>query len=86
MRIPPAAGPVQRTRAAAGESTADSVATFQKGKFPTGGVCRDDGTSELHLITCGGEFAKERHRDSSVLVFTGLKGRIRAWAPGAAPP
>ncbi|WP_371540085.1 sortase [Streptomyces sp. NBC_01023] len=56
---------VHREDGTTADFAVDSVDTFQRDKFPTGRVYKNNGKSELHLITCGGEFTKDRRTPTS---------------------
>lgn len=51
----------------------DSVETFSKANFPDERVYADNGTAQLRLITCGGEYdKKEKDYKDNVVVFAHL--------------
>ncbi|WP_406388217.1 class F sortase [Streptomyces sp. NBC_00887] len=51
----------------------DSVETFSKANFPDERVYADDGTAQLRLITCGGEYDKKaKDYKDNVVVFAHL--------------
>ncbi|PWI42241.1 class F sortase [Streptomyces sp. ICBB 8177] len=52
--------------------TVYGVALYPKAGFPARRVYGDTGQPELRLITCGGDFTKERGYDSDVVVFARL--------------
>ncbi|WP_405809059.1 class F sortase [Streptomyces sp. NBC_01520] len=53
----------------------DSVETFSKADFPNDRVYADNGTAQLRLITCGGEFdKKEKDYKDNVVVFAHMVG------------
>ncbi|MFE6036581.1 class F sortase [Streptomyces sp. NPDC056452] len=53
----------------------DSVETFSKANFPDERVYADNGTAQLRLITCGGEYDKKaKDYKDNVVVFAHLAG------------
>ncbi|MEU4261971.1 class F sortase [Streptomyces sp. NPDC025273] len=57
----------------------DSVETFSKANFPNERVYADNGTAQLRLITCGGEYdKKEKDYKDNVVVFAHLAAAKRA--------
>ena len=61
--------------------TVTEVATYPKSAFPAQRVYGGQGTSELVLVTCGGEFDHQaRSYRSNVVAYTSLTGTVPASA------
>ncbi|WP_250550513.1 class F sortase [Pseudonocardia sp. H11422] len=59
--------------------TVTEVATYPKSEFPAQRVYGGQGTSELVLVTCGGEFDRQaRSYRSNVVAYTSLTGTAPA--------
>ncbi|WP_344896460.1 class F sortase [Actinomadura meridiana] len=62
----------------------DGVRRVSKDRFPSDSVYGDEGTPELRLVTCGGNFDRKRgHYDDNVIVYASL---IQNAENGGKPP
>jgi hypothetical protein len=63
-----------------------SVVQYAKAQFPAQEVYQSQGTSELHLVTCGGVFDEATgHYLSNVVVYTTFVSATAATVPPPAP-
>jgi LPXTG-site transpeptidase (sortase) family protein len=65
----------------------DGVKRVSKDRFPTESVYGDEGGPELRLVTCGGDFDRERgHYDDNIIVYASLIPSSQNAENGGKPP
>jgi hypothetical protein len=63
-----------------------SVVQYTKTQFPSQAVYTSQGTSELHLVTCGGAFDEQTgHYLSNIVVYTSFVSATPAITPAVTP-